>query len=303
MATNKKIGYICAVFAAVTYGMNPFFGLPLYAEGLTPLSVLFYRFSLASLLMAGVLFFSKESFRLPKRYWLHTFCGGILVGLTCLFWFLSFRIMDSGIAATILFVYPVMVAMIMFLFFREKLSVTTITGTAIAIAGVVLLCQPGSGARFSMAGLIYVILSALAYSIYIVGVKESRLRELSSATLTFYTLLFAIPVFLIPLRMGADLQAIPSIKALCNAIGLGLFPSLLSFLLTAVAVKHIGPTQTSVMGGLEPVTAVLIGIFFFREHASFQTVIGIIMILAAVTVIICNKTPAEKSTPVETAAD
>lgn len=287
--SSRTMGFACAALAAVTYGMNPFFGIPLYGEGLTPLSVLFYRFSFAALLMGiwGIL--CRKSFVLPRRYWAHTFCGGILLGLTCLFWFLTFRIMDSGISATILFIYPVMVAGIMFLLYKEKISRKTLLGTVIALTGVVVLCQPGSGSKVHPAGLVYILLSALSYAIYIVAVKKSRLRELQPELLTFYALLFAIPVFLVPLRLGVDLQGIPSWKALFNALGLGLFPSLLSFLLTAVAVKHIGPTQTSVLGALEPVTAVLIGAFFFHEAMSVQTCAGIVMILAAVTVIIWRK--------------
>ena len=298
MTKNKTTGFICALLAAITFGLNPFFGIPLYAEGMTPLSVLFYRFTFAALFMGIVLLIRKESLRLPKRYWLHTFSGGVLLGLTCLFWFLSFRIMDSGIAATILFIYPVMVAIIMFLFFKEKMSGMTLLGTVIAIAGVVVLCQPGNGSKVNFEGVLYIMLSALSYSIYIVGVQESRLKDLESGTLTFYALLFSIPVFLIPLRMGADLQMLPSLKALGNAIGLGLFPSLTAFLFTAVAVKHIGPTHTSILGALEPLTAVLIGVFFFKENMKFSTCIGIVMILAAVTLIICCSGTQKKPEPV-----
>ena len=122
MNITKIKGVICAVIAAASYGMNPLFGIPLYNEGMEPLSVLFYRFFLASILMAGVLFLRKDGFKLPKKYWLLTLTGGVMIAGTCLFWFLTFRIMDSGIAAAMLFIYPVMVAALMWGFFREKLT-------------------------------------------------------------------------------------------------------------------------------------------------------------------------------------
>ena len=191
--TPKCSGIIFGAAAAISYGMNPFFGIPLYAEGLTPLSVLFYRFVFASFLMGALMLLRRESFVLPRKYWLHTIGAGAMLGLTCLFWFLTFRIMDSGIAATILFIYPVMVALIMFSFFRERLNIPTTAGIILAIAGVILLCQPGSGSRINTEGIIYILLSALTYAIYIVGVKQSRLANLSPVTLTFYALLFAVP--------------------------------------------------------------------------------------------------------------
>ena len=297
MIPRRAAGVIFGILAAITYGMNPFFGIPLYQEGLTPLSVLFYRFSFASVLMGGVLLLRKESFRLPLKYLPHTIGAGILLGLTCLFWFLTFRIMDSGIAATILFIYPVMVALIMFFFYRERLKLSTLGGIIMAITGVVILCQPGSGSKVNIEGLIYILLSALTYAIYIVAVKQSRLRELTPGTLTFYALLFSIIVFLIPLRFGADLQMLSSCKMIVNAVGLALFPSLCAFLFTALAVHRIGPTQTSIMGALEPVTAVTIGVFFFHENMTWKLILGIIIILAAVSLVICGnaKTKAPKT--------
>lgn len=295
MTHSKTLGVIFGILAAITYGMNPLFGIPLYNEGMEPLSVLFYRFSFAALLMGGLMLIRRNCFRLPVFYLWHTIGAGFLLGVTCLFWFLTFRIMDSGIAATILFVYPVMVALIMFSFYRERLGRATVAGILMAIAGVVILCQPGSGSRFSFTGLIYILLSSLTYAIYIVGVKQSRLRDLAPETLTFYALVFSIPIFLIPLRMGFDLQLLPSWKAFANAAGLGLLPSLCAFLFTALAVHRIGPTRTSVMGALEPVTAVTIGIFVFHENMTWKLVAGIIVILAAVTLVICSKATSENA--------
>ena len=284
--TPRVAGFFFGGAAAVSYGLNPFFGIPLYDEGLKPLSVLFYRFTFAAVLLAIVMFCRKESFKLPKEYWLHTCGAGIMLGLTCLFWFLSFKIMDSGIAATILFSYPVMVALIMFTFYRERLNFKTICGIITAIAGILLLCQPGNGCKVNLEGIIYILLSALTYAVYIVGVKQSRLVKLPPATLTFYALLFAVPIFLIPLRMGADLQMLHSLKTILYTLGLALIPSLCAFLFTALAIHRIGPTRAAVMGALEPVTALTAGIFCFNEPMTWKVLLGIIVIISAVTVVI-----------------
>lgn len=287
MNTAKVKGSFFAICAAISYGLNPFFGIPLYAEGMLPLSVLFYRFAFAAVLTGLVLPLTGNTFRLPVKYLLPTIVAGILMALTCLLWFLSFRIMDTGIAATMLFVYPALVAVIMWGVFREKLNTFTIAGIVTAFGGVILLCQSG-GNSISIAGIALIMGSALAYAVYIVLVKVSPLKEFSPFTMTFYAMLISVIILLIPLRMGFDLQMLPSWRAFGYATGLALFPSLCAFLFTAIAVKHIGATQTAVLGALEPVTAVTVGILVFHETLTVKTVCGIVMIIMATVTVICG---------------
>lgn len=283
---NRLIGFVCASLAAITYGLNPFFGIPLYQEGLTPYSVLFYRFFIATLLMGIIVLARKTSFQLPEKCRIPVIFAGILMALTCICWFLTFKIMDSGISAALLFVYPVMVSLIMTIFFKEKFSLSTSIGLFLAVAGAVIICLPGSGAKINLPGVTFIMLSALTYAIYIVNVRTSGLKNMPPETLTFYAMLFSLPVFLIFLRGGIDLQMLPSWKALINAGCLAVFPSTLSFLFTAVAIHRIGATKTAIFGALEPVTAVAVGICFFNENLTVKLAAGVIIILLAVIIVI-----------------
>ena len=120
---NDKVkGFVVGAVAAATYGMNPLFALPLYKEGLSADSVLFYRYSMAVAMLGVIMKFTKQSFALKRRELLPLVIGGLLFSGSSLFLFLSYRHMDAGIASTILFVYPVMVAVIMALFFHEKIT-------------------------------------------------------------------------------------------------------------------------------------------------------------------------------------
>jgi len=293
---NKSLrGTICAVLGAITFGLNPFFGIPLYREGLEPLSVLFYRFALGALMLGVLLLLSGRKLHLQRRYLLPTMGAGALLALTCLCWFMTFKIMDSGIGATLIFIYPIVVTLMMWGLYGERPSGKTLIGTGLALLGVALTCTPGEESRVCTRGLIYITLSAFTYALYIVAVRKSRLRELSSDKLTFYSLFFAIPVFLAALRGGYDLQLLPNHRALGFALGLAFFPSLLSFLFTTIAIRHIGPTRTSVLGALEPLTAVLIGVLCFGEHMSLRLACGTGIILLAVTLVILAGTPKENS--------
>lgn len=294
---NRRVsGIVCAALGAVAFGMNPYFGIPLYAEGMEPLSVLFYRFALGSVLMGCLLKARGESLRLERRYLLLTALVGLLLASTCFLWFMSFRIMDSGIGATLIFIYPIMVALMMWGLYGERPSGATMTGIVTALGGVALTCCPGTGARICAEGLVYLTLAAVIYAIYFIIVRQSVLRELSAGKLTFYAMVFTLPVFLVVLRGGYDLQMLPSLYAVGNAVGLAIFPSLLSFLLTTMAIRRIGPTQTSVLGALEPLTAVVLGVVCFGEQLSLRSAAGIVIVLAAVTLVVCAGS-GKKSAP------
>ena len=196
--------------------------------------------------------------------------------------------MESGIGATIMFVYPVIVAAIMITGFKEKLTIQVIAATVLALAGVGILCRPGSGAAVNALGVFYVLLSAFFYAVYIVILKVTRLKEIAPDTLTFYTMGIGALIFLAVLK-GVDLQMLPSFKALGNALGLAFFPSLLSFWLIAVAVKYIGATKSAILGALEPVTAVIIGVAFFSEKFTWALLGGIVCILSSVVIIVGGK--------------
>ena len=282
-------GYAAGIISAITFGMNPFFGIPLYRENIQPLSVLFYRFAFASAMLGICMLIGRKKFSFDLKLLPHMIAGGVLLSLTCLAWFSSFKIMDSGIGATIMFVYPVMVASIMIAGFKEKITVPVIAAMVLALSGVGILCRPGEGAVVNALGIFYVIMSALFYAIYIVYLKVTRLKEVAPETLTFYTMGIGAVIFLLILRGGADLQMLPSCRALGNALGVAFFPSLLSFWLIAVAIKHIGATGSAILGALEPVTAVIIGVTCFSEKFTWSLLAGIICILSSVIIVICGE--------------
>jgi drug/metabolite transporter (DMT)-like permease len=167
----------------------------------------------------------------------------------------------------------------------------TIIGMGAAIVGIALLSLGNAGGKFSITGLILVLLSALSYAIYMVQVKVTSLHKLPPLTLTFYAIASGIPVFLIALRGGIDLQKLPGLAGGAYALGVAVLPTVLSFLFMAIAIKYIGPTKTAIMGALEPVTALLIGITVFGETLSLRQFIGVIVILLAVSLVISAKPP------------
>ncbi len=286
----KHKGIVCGILAAVCYGTNPFGALPLYEEGVNTSSVLFYRFSMAVLMLAVMLIVERKSFRISGRELKTHGSLGVLFAASSITYYQSFRFMDAGIASTILFVYPVMVAVIMATCFREKVTARAVTAIILALAGIGLLYRGDAGVTLSATGVLLVMVSSLTYAVYIVVVNQSSIR-MSSLKLTFYVLLICMFSLLAYSFTSPDLHLMlpPSPRAWFFACWLGLVPTVLSLVLMTVAVHEVGATPTAIMGALEPLTAVAIGVMVFDESLTLRLVIGIVLILSAVLLIVLGK--------------
>lgn len=289
---NIKVkGAIYGTIAAVSYGTNPLGALFLYKEGLNPDTVLFYRFSIAAIILAVFMFVQKKSFQVTKRELLILAILGIMFATSALTLFTSFHYMDAGVASTLLFVYPVMVAVIMAVFFKEKVSLITVFSISLALAGIGLLYKNENGSTLNTIGVLLVMVSSLTYALYIIVVNKSSLM-MSSAKLTFYVLLFCILTITIHSFIGKanHLQPLTTPSMWMWAIMLALIPTVISLVTMVLAVHAIGSTPTAIMGALEPLTAVVIGITVFGEIFTLRLTTGILMILCAVILIIVGKT-------------
>ena len=287
---NKKlIGILCAIGAAVCYGTNPLGALNLYAEGMNTPSVLFYRFGLAWLIVAVVMLFRRESLRVDRREFLTLTALGVLFIFSSLTLYLSFHLMPAGVASTILFTYPVMTAAIMAVFFRERIRIGTVLSILLSFAGVLLLYWGDSGGTLHIGGVILVLVSALTYALYIIVVDKSPLA-MSSFKINFYVLFYcAAGMALFALLSGQPLQLPPTPRAWLWVSWLAVVPAIMALVMMVYAAKYIGSTPTAILGALEPTTAVLIGVFVFAEPFSLRLLLGILLILASVTIVVLAK--------------
>ena len=295
MNSNTK-GILNGIIASTSYGMNPLFGLPLYAIGIGVNSVLFYRYFLAVIIyFIWLKFFKKASLKISRQEIIPLFFLGIFFSLSSLTLFEAFHYIEAGIACTILFIYPVMVAIIMAIFFKEKITKTVIFAILLTSIGIILLYKGKPATALSIKGILIVLTSALLYALYIVGVKNIKpVKVMNSARLSFYVMLFGLIVYIVNLQLCTTLQRLPNLKAWLFAICLALFPTIISLETTTIAIQLIGSTNTAILGALEPLTAIFFGILFFHEQLTLRISIGIILILFGVFLIISRKMKVDK---------
>ena len=285
----KLRGTVCGIAAAVFYGTNPLGAMNLYADGISTNSTLFYRFGIAVVMLGVMMAVQRKSFALTRRELVTLAILGVFMSTSSTTLYFSFNFMDVGIASTLLFVYPVMVAVIMASIFHEKVTAATVVAILLSLAGIALLNHTSDGTSLSLWGVTLVMLSSLTYAIYIVVVNKSSLR-MSSVKLTFYVLLFGLfTIYGYTLAMGETVQLLVTPKQWMYAAQLALMPTVLSLVLMVIAVHDIGSTPTAIMGAIEPITAVAIGVLVFGENFTPRLALGIVLILTAVLLIIGGK--------------
>lgn len=287
LSKQAIIGYPAGIITGVTYGLNPLFAMPLIAAGASIGSILFFRYSFAVVLLGLFLLLSRHSFKVTWKQAGILFVLGLLYTSSSLLLFEAYNYIASGLATTLVFLYPVLVAIIM-VFLGVVPSWPVWLSIAATFAGVLIMTHSGSTQALDIKGIILSICSALSYALFIVIINRSNaIKEISNTLLTFYTLTVGAIVFF----TWVSLTGVPFTEGIegaawGNLICLAVLPTIVSTASLAVATRTIGATKASVMGVFEPITAILVGSLAFNEPLTANIIIGIILSTAAVTFMI-----------------
>ena len=286
--SRRIAGLIAGFVAGVSYGTNPLFAKPLLESGVPVLVMLLFRYGFSAAILAGWMLLKKEPFKVRGRELGLLVVLGLLFSCSSLFLFFSYEFIPSGLATTLVYLYPVFVALIM-VFLRFYPSWQTWLSIIATFGGILLLSSPSSGAEIKIPGIILATASALSYAFYLVIVNRSkRIRNVSEHTLTLYALLTGTALFvsLRALQGGSFVEGIDTVADWGNLIGLAIVPTMISMLTLALSSRYIGPTKTSILGVFEPLTAILIGTLLFGEPLTLKMAIGIAVCVGAVVFMI-----------------
>ena len=284
-------GAVCGVLAAVCYGANPLGAVTLYARGYATGSVLLYRFAFAAAVLAAVLAVRRGAFWPKRGEWAVVAALGALFAASSLTFYESFRVMDVGVACTILFVYPILTALIMAVFCRERLTLPTVAAIGLALAGIAFLSLGGGEHRVGAFGVTLVAVSALTYAVYIVVVNRARLA-LPVSAMTFWVLVFCglgLAAWTALAEGPSDFRLPHDGTAWLAALFLAVVPTLLSLVFMTYSSRLLGATPTAILGALEPLTAVAVGVFAFHEAFTVRLAVGLTLVLAAVILVLTRR--------------
>lgn len=279
-------GVFYAIVSSATFGLIPLFSIPLLHAGLSSPSILFYRMGLSAILMGAAGLLLRRNFRITWRDARVLILLGTMYAATSLGLLRSYDYIPSGVATTVNFLYPLVVTIVMTLFYREKSSVWVLVAVLISLVGVALLAWGDSGHDDPGRGLAFAGATVVTYAVYIIGVMKSRASYLDPLVVTFFVLMFSAVIFLVYALATSGVEVVRSWPSWRDLLLLALLPTVLSNLTLVLAVQHIGSTKTSILGSMEPLTAVLVGVFRFGERFNLDAAAGLILIVTAVIIVI-----------------
>ena len=288
LSKNAIIGYPAGIITGITYGLNPLFAVPLMKEGASIESILFFRYVIAVLFLGVFLLLRKRSFRVSWKQAGVLLALGLLYTTSSLTLFEAYKYIASGLATTIVFLYPVLVAIIM-VFLKVVPSWPVWLSIGLTFVGVAIMTQNDASQAVDPTGLLLSFASALVYALFIVIINRSKvIGNISNSLLTFYALSVGTFVFLGKIAMSDTgvTTGLTDHTAWLNLVGLAVLPTIVSTAMLAIATRNIGATKASVLGVFEPVTAILVGTFAFGEVLTTNIVIGILISMAAITFMI-----------------
>lgn len=288
LSKNAMIGYPAGIITGITYGLNPLFAVPLMKNGAATESILFFRYIFAVLLLGIFLMFRKQSFHVSCKQASILFLLGLLYTSSSICLFASYDYIASGLATTLIFLYPVLVAIIM-VFLKVVPSWPVWLAIAATFGGVLVMTQGDGSQAVNPIGVVLSLTSALVYALFIVIINRSKtIACLSNSLLTFYALMVGAVVFLgkIAFSDTAITAGIVSASDWLNLVGLALLPTIVSTATLAIATRNIGATKASVLGVFEPITAIVVGTLMFDEPLTTNILVGISIAVVAVTFMI-----------------
>lgn len=287
-------GIFYAVLSSASFGFSPLFSLGLISVGLTNFDILSYRWGIAGLVLM-IYAFCKKKTLLPNSFdevWKIILLSA-LRAITSVTLLIGYANISSGISSTINFMYPVIVALCMMFVFGEHKSLVDIGAIAVSIFGVYLLASgdslivPGGNTEL---GLTCSIISAFSFAAYYILMKRLRADKIEVVKFTTWVMIMSAIYFIAcAFIFEGSLTMIPDGKSWLYILGLSLWSTMISNFTGVKAIRRIGPTLTSILGALQPVTAVILGVVFLNEHLYFKSLVGILLILAAVTVVVMHQ--------------
>lgn len=277
-----KKGYIYTALSAIIFGLMPLLTKIIIARGATSLTIAFFRVFYVTIVLFFVLKIKKIDLHLEKRDLLSAILTSIFgSGLTIIILNESYNYVDTGIATSLHFLYPLFVAILCCFFYGEKIKKKQIISLSFALVGIICFMSKGNGSLF---GYFLAIASGFTYAFYLVKMDKTGLVKMNALKLSFYFALFTtIEIFAINLFVQ-DVVFKMDMIAYGLLLVLALSSSFLATVLLQKGVLLLGSTRASFICLLEPVTSMIVGILWLNEALTFNKGLGGLAIIISLII-------------------
>ena len=246
------LGYLCVILSAVVFGCMPLGANFLYAQGVTPMSLVFLR-NLLSLPVLSLLCQKQGGLRISRGALLETSLTGFFgCCITPILLFSSYRYLASGMATVFHFAYPVIVVL-GGLVLRERVQKKALFCAVLCSLGILLLIDP-SGAVDPL-GVALALTSGVTYAVYILLLAHFRHREVTGFRMTFYmALISAVCMFFLCL-FSHQLCLPQTLAGWLAALAFSLMICIGAVVLFQKGTFLIGAQRAAILSTFEPITS------------------------------------------------
>ncbi len=283
--TKKQLGVIYVILSAVLFGMMPLLARIAYAHGSNAYTVAFTRFFFGSIVLSIIIFALPDcTIKISKSQLLTLLKLSIPYAAMPILLYDSYNYIDSGMATTLHFTYPISVMLIMVIFYKTKLETKQIVCMVLCVGGMAMLYTPNG--QINVHGVFLAVVSGIAYAVYIVLLGKSNAKELNSFVLAFWiSTLSAIEIGLIAFFSG-NLVFHLDVVGWAAEISMALSATVFALVLFQKGVFLCGELKASLLSTFEPLSGIVIGVIAFHEDLSIKEIIGIIGILTAAILLV-----------------
>lgn len=280
----KLSGIIYVIAAATCFGIMPIWVKLAYTTGLTAIDFTFFRTAIAAVMLGIFIIYRKISFRVERQQLGPLLLSSTLFTATILILYMSYNYVSAGVATSLHYLFPVLVMLLAYFIYHEKLHFYKWIALLISLVGIYLIVDP-RGSSFSLRGVSLAILSAVFFAIYALSINHPQIKKLDSLVLAFYLCVFACITSLVLLVVQGNWPLMITLKGLYYITLVSFFCTALALIFFIKGAQSIGSTTASILSTMEPVVSLVAGVIILHEPLTWYTSLGCVLIIAAIVLI------------------
>lgn len=288
-------GILYAILSSLAYAIMPIFAKVAYDNGSNSTSALTFRFLIAGVILFIYLQIKKVNLKISiKQFLILFFMGALGYTITTETLFLSYNYLAVGLATTLHYIYPAVVCLLSFVFFKEKIGYKKILSLILSILGVYSLIA-FENASLNYLGITLALVSGLFYGISIVGLSLKSLKDLDSRVLTMYISFGAAFALIIYGTFTNSIILTFNFEIGYSYLGLSIISTIFSMIFLLKSIELIGSTSASILGTFEAIISIISGVIFLDESLSFALILGCILIVISTIILAKDKNKESSS--------
>ena len=272
------------VISACCFGSLTTVTLLAMQTGMSLVNVIFWRFSIAAVLLLVITWRARKEHPFNKVAWRLMALGGIAQALTS---YLSFKALDYlpvGALAFLFYTYPAWVAIISSARGKEALTKPRLVALVMAMIGIAVMVEAPHVKALSTIGILIALGTALIYALYLPMIHEAQ-KELPPLLSSFYLVTGITITFLVTslLTGGISLPATPALWGyllLLSVVG-----TVFAFGSLMAGLDILGPVRTSIISTVEPFFTAILGAAILEQGLTLAITVGGLLIAAAVVIL------------------